>query len=78
MDACWVTEAGPNPVASDAVRELSSRDDGVLWIDLDHTDDGGLALLADLIPVRAIDLDDCHTPSPVPKLRPTPMTSSAH
>ena len=51
-----------------SVQEVLSQQDGIVWIDFDHTDEQGMALLADLIEVNAADLQDCYTRAPVPKL----------
>jgi magnesium transporter len=68
MEAYWVTEAGAKLLSDDAVPEMVYRDDGVLWIHLNHTDEAGMALLTDRIKVRAGDLKECHNRTPVPKL----------
>jgi magnesium transporter len=41
---------------------------GLVWVDLDHTDERGMALLPQLFDVRAVDIEDCHVRTPVPKL----------
>jgi magnesium transporter len=69
MDVRWITDAGVRPLPASAVLEVVSRGEGIVWIDLDHTDEEGLALLADLINVRPTDVEECHSRSPVPKLR---------
>ncbi len=68
MEACWVSEAGTKSLSEDVAREMATRDDGVLWVHLDHGDEPGMALLTGLIKVKPTDLRDCHTRSPVPKL----------
>jgi magnesium transporter len=68
MEVWWVDEAGAKAASEDGVRELASRAGGVVWVHLDHTDEPGLTLLQDLIPVRPHDLRDCYTRNPVPKL----------
>jgi magnesium transporter len=42
--------------------------DGLVWVDLDHTDAPGMALLPELFDVLSADLEDCHVRTPVPKL----------
>jgi magnesium transporter len=69
MEAYWVTEAGTKQLPEDAVREMASRNDGVLWVQLNHTDEAAMALLTDLVPARSGDLNECHARTPVPKLR---------
>jgi hypothetical protein len=69
MEAYWVTEAGTKPLPDDAVREMASRTDGVLWVQLNHTDEPAMALLTNLVPARSGDLNECDAGTPVPKLR---------
>jgi magnesium transporter len=54
----------PEATTADAVR----TEDGLVWVDLDHTDERGMALLPQLFDVRPTDLEDCYTRTPVPKL----------
>src|SRR3954454_4474020 len=54
----------PEATIADAVR----TEDGLVWVDLDHTDERGMALLPQLFDVRPTDLEDCYTRTPVPKL----------
>jgi Mg2+ and Co2+ transporter CorA len=42
--------------------------DGLVWIDLDHSDEQGMALLPQLCNVQPTDLEDCRARTPVPKL----------
>jgi magnesium transporter len=70
MEAWWITEAGVQSLAASEVHKALARNDGVVWIDLHHTDEPGMSLLAELILVEPADIQDCHTRSPVPKLRP--------
>jgi magnesium transporter len=69
MEAYWVSEAGTKSLSEDAAREMAARDDGVLWVHLDHEDERGMALLTELVKVKPADLRDCHARSPVPKLK---------
>jgi magnesium transporter len=68
MEAYFITDAGAKTLPDDAVREMASRDDGVLWVHLNHTDEPGLAVLTELVNARLTDLTECHTRTPVPKL----------
>jgi len=63
-----VGQAGTEELSANSVQEVLSEPDGIVWIDFDHTDVDGMALLADLIKVDAADLQDCYTRTPVPKL----------
>jgi magnesium transporter len=69
MDARWVTKAGTEPLSGNDVIGVASRDDGVLWVHVDHADPEGMNLLSNLVPVRPPDVRACHTRSPVPALR---------
>jgi magnesium transporter len=70
MQVLWITEDGAEALPLDRVDEVHGRDDGVLWVDIDHDDEDGLALLKRLVAVRPLDLDECHSRTPVPKMRP--------
>jgi magnesium transporter len=63
-----VGQAGSRLLPADSVQEVLSGPDGIVWVDFDHTDTQGVALLTDLIKVNAADLEDCYTRTPVPKL----------
>ena len=45
----------PEAATADAVR----TEDGLVWVDLDHTDEPGMAPLPQLFDVRPTDLEDC-------------------
>jgi Mg2+ and Co2+ transporter CorA len=72
MELCWITETGPQPVSPDAAREFAARDDGVLWVHAEHTDEAGMTLLPGLFAVRSADMQACHMRSPVPALHAYP------
>jgi magnesium transporter len=63
-----ITEAGSRPVSPDSVDEVLVQGEGFLWIDLDHTDEKGMALLTNNIKVNPTDLEQCHNRTPVPLL----------
>jgi Mg2+ and Co2+ transporter CorA len=50
------------------VATLLARGDGLVWIDLDHTDRPGMARLGTLVAVQPPDVLDCHTRTPVPRI----------
>jgi magnesium transporter len=54
----------PTPIDDSVV----SPTNGLVWIDLDHTEEQGIALLPQLFDVRASDVEACHARDPVPKL----------
>lgn len=68
MEIRLIEKAGSRPVPVDEVHEVVSRDDGLVWIDFNYTDDEGVKLLTDLVTVYPEDLQDCYTRSPVPKI----------
>jgi magnesium transporter len=69
MEVCSVTDGGVKNVPGDAAREVVAADEGIVWIHLDHADEQGMALLAELMQPKPRDLEDCHARTPVPKLR---------
>ena len=54
----------PTPIDDSII----SRTNGLVWIDLDHTEEQGIALLPQLFDVRVGDVEACHARDPVPKL----------
>jgi len=51
----------------DAVTGAAAAE-ALVWIDLNHADAAGMAMLPTLFDVRAVDLDDCYLRTPVPKM----------
>ncbi|HEY7273260.1 MAG TPA: CorA family divalent cation transporter, partial [Actinoplanes sp.] len=51
-------------IAAPTVRSF----DGIAWVDLDYTDEQGMALLTELIQTNPADVQDCASRVPVPKL----------
>ena len=69
MEVSWITAAGAGPPPTGVrLAELPSRDAGVLWIDLVHTDQAGMDLIGELIEAKPPDLQECHARTPVPTL----------
>jgi len=68
MDIRWVGKPGVRQLSAEAVPDVVSRQDGVVWVDVDHADAAGMGLLTELVPARAPDVQACHTRSPVPTL----------
>jgi magnesium transporter len=62
-----ISDAGTSTLSADAVPGVVPGS-GVVWIDFDHTDDAGMALLGGLIKVYPSDVQDCYTRTPVPKI----------
>ena len=69
MEARLISPAGAALLSMTEVRDAGARNGGTLWLDFDHTDEDSMALLGELIDVRPSDIQDCHTRSPVPKMR---------
>lgn len=68
MEICLIDPAGARSVPGASVGELLSRDTGFMWVDFDHTDTQGMALLAEVIKASHADIQDCHARTPVPKI----------
>jgi magnesium transporter len=68
LEARLITSEGTRPLPIDAIRQTLSNGDGVVWFDLNHTDEEGMALIPELMDAKQSDLEDCHTRSPVPKM----------
>ena len=63
-----VTNSGVSEVPAPTDPAAPAFADGLVWIDIDHADEQGMALLPRLFDVRPSDLEDCHARTPVPKL----------
>lgn len=68
MEICLIDETGATPVSDVTADELLCRDTGFAWIDFDHTDAEGMALLTKVINAEQSDIRDCSTRTPVPKI----------
>jgi magnesium transporter len=69
MEARLLSPAGARTLSRSEVHEAAARDGGTLWLDFDHTEDDCMALLGELVDVRPSDIQECHSRSPVPKMR---------
>ena len=69
MEARLISPAGAASLSIKETRDPAARDGGTLWLDFDHTDEDGMALLRELIEVKASDIQECHNRSPLPKMR---------
>ncbi len=58
MELRLINDAGTSTLSADAVLAVIPNS-GVVWIDFEHTDEAGMALLASLITVYPTDLQDC-------------------
>jgi magnesium transporter len=67
VDVRLITDGGartPPAISAAEVRSL----DGIAWLDLDYSDQEGMALLTELIKTHVADVEDCSSRVPVPKL----------
>ena len=69
MEARLISPAGAASLSIVEIRDAAAQDGGTLWLDFDHTDEDGMALLGELIDVKPSDIEECHNRSPVPKMR---------
>jgi magnesium/cobalt transport protein CorA len=69
MEARQISADGAASLSMAEIREAAARDGGMLWLDFDHTDEDGMAMLGELIDVKPSDVQECHNRSPVPKMR---------
>jgi magnesium transporter len=63
-----ITDGGVRTLPAVSAREVRSLEGGIAWLDLDYTDQPGMALLAELVDTRPADVQDCSSRVPVPKL----------
>jgi len=68
VEARLILAGDTRPLQPDAVADAATGDEGVVWLDFDHTDEAGMALLTKLVRVFQADLQDCYTRTPVPKI----------
>jgi magnesium transporter len=68
MEVRLITSRATHPMPPSAIHDVVSSEEGVIWIDFDHTDENGMALLPELMDAVPADIQDCHTRSPVPKM----------
>jgi magnesium transporter len=63
-----VTDETVVDVGPENIGKTVASGDGLVWVDFDHTDESGMAMLPDLFDVHPADVADCHIRTPVPKL----------
>ena len=56
------------PIWPEHIGKAVTYGDGLVWVNFDHTDERGMAMLPDLFEVHSADVADCHIRTPVPKL----------
>ena len=69
MEVRWISASGVRTVTADDVAGVANSADGLLWVDLDHSESDGMALLSDVFKFELETIDECHVRTPVPKLR---------
>ena len=68
MRSRHVTTTGVVEVPQATSADALCTEDGLVWVDLDHTDERGMAMLPQILDARLTDVEDCHARTPVPKL----------
>ncbi len=68
MEIRWISEGEVTLLSAAQLVEFADRDDGVIWVHLDHTDEQGMAALVAMIEPRRDDLLEVGNRTPVPKL----------
>ena len=62
-----VTDETVVDVGPENIGKTVASGDGLVWVDFDHTDESGMAMLPDLFDVHPADVADCRIRTPVPK-----------
>ena len=68
MEVRLITNGGVRALPAITGGEVRSFD-GIAWLDLDYTDQRGMALLDELVATHPADVQDCSSRVPVPKLQ---------
>ena len=68
MEARLITSDGTRPLPISDIDKALSDSDGVVWFDLNHEEEDGMALIPELLQAQPGDLQECHNRSPVPKM----------
>jgi magnesium transporter len=68
LEARLITSDETRPLPINAIRQMLSNGDGIVWFNLNHTDEEGMALIPELVEAKQSDLEECHARSPVPKM----------
>jgi magnesium transporter len=68
VEVCLIDRAGARSLPAASAVESLPQDTGFVWIDFDHTDTRGMALLTEVIKAHPADIRDCYTRTPVPKI----------
>jgi len=68
VEARLITSSETRPLPAESVRQAVSEEEGIVWVDVECTDEQGMALLTELIDVQPADLQECYNRSPVPRM----------
>ena len=68
MEIRRITSTGVHLLDPSDLAKVANLNDQVTWVHLDHDDEGGMALLVQLVGPDPDDLRDVHSRTPVPKL----------
>lgn len=68
MEIRKITSSGVHVLDPSDLAEVANLSNQVTWVHLDHNDQGGMALLVQLVGPDPDDLRDVHSRTPVPKL----------
>ena len=68
MDIRWINRNGVTTLQPTQIQERATRDDGVVWAHMDHSDEFGMSVLIMTVAPRPDDLRDVSNRTPVPKL----------
>ena len=63
-----ITDESVAEIGPESIGKTVAAGEGLVWVDFDHTDESGMAMLPDVFDVRSADVADCHVRTPVPKL----------
>ncbi len=69
MELRWISADEVRTLTADEVPGLADSPDGLLWVDLHHSESEGMALLSDVFKFEPESIAECHVRTPVPKLR---------
>ena len=69
MEVRWISATGVRTLTADDVAGVAHSTEGLLWVDLDHSESDGMALLSDVFKFEPETIDECQVRTPVPKLR---------
>jgi magnesium transporter len=69
MEVRLISAEGVRALSADDVVGVGGLVEGLLWVDLDHSEGDGMALLAEVFKFEPETIEECHVRTPVPKLR---------